>query len=354
MGRRDGDRRSEGLSGLVRCRWDQAKVVKEVPIVDRSVRPIPRDRSQSAPAVSCNAIVNEVKVSYELKLSATRVQRIADIERVSWPIRALFQDAEATQLESQAARFPNAVASDPTALNLSFSSFLVRTPDVCCLIDCGVGNDKSRLDRPPWHERKGDFLAQLRSCGVGPSDIEIVINTHLHADHVGWNTVLESGTWVPTFPNARYVVSKTEMDFWRGRYQSDSHILHGAFDDSVQPVLERNLFSTVDLPCEIAPNLWLEAAPGHTGGQSTVRLLTPAGNVVFLADVMHTPLQFALPHLSSRFCADYDQAVKTRTALLDTCAGNGSIVAAYHFPSPIFGRVAKAGSAYDFRPVAVA
>ncbi|MGE3990415.1 MBL fold metallo-hydrolase [Pseudorhodoplanes sp.] len=287
----------------------------------------------------------------ELNLSGTEIRRIADIESVGWPMRSIFPDPNGTALEGVAARFPNAVLSQESNLNLSFNSFLIRTPHFCGLIDCGVGNHKTRLDRPAWHRREGNFIARLRASGIEVTDIDLVINTHLHADHVGWNTTLAGDGWKPTFPNARYVVPREELDFWREKYRSDPQILHGAFHDSVQPILAEGLYSPVELPCEVAPNLWLEAAPGHTLGLAVVRFVTPEREVVFLSDVLHTPLQFALPMISSKFCFDPDQASRTRIKFLDECAERGAIVAAYHFPRPVFGRVNKAGEGYEFGPV---
>jgi glyoxylase-like metal-dependent hydrolase (beta-lactamase superfamily II) len=284
-------------------------------------------------------------------LSATQISRIADIENVTWPMRAIFSDTNATALDRVASENLNSAVSQEGNLNLSFNSFLIRTPHFRSLIDCGVGNHKARLDRPAWHKREGDFIARLRASGVDVADIDIVINTHLHADHVGWNTTLAGDRWVPTFPNATYVVPKRELEFWNERYQSDRGILHGAFHDSVQPILAKGLYSPVALPCEVAPGLWLEAAPGHTSGLATVRLVTSETDVVFLSDVLHTPLQFALPRVSSKFCFDPDQATNTRIRLLDECAQRGAIVAAYHFPAPVFGRVEKSGEGYDFKPV---
>lgn len=287
----------------------------------------------------------------ELDLHTIRIRRLADIESVAWPIRSIFPDPDGAALERVAPRFPGAVLSPGGDLNLSFNSFVIESPDYVCLIDCGIGNHKVRADRPAWHRRKGDFVSRLRSHGIEVSDVDIVINTHLHADHVGWNTTLAGDEWKPTFPNARYFVSRVELEFWEEQYQVDRHILHGAFHDSVQPVLNSGQYSSVELPHEVAPNLWLEAAPGHTPGLAVVRLVAPQTDVVFLSDVLHTPLQFAIPRISSKFCFDPDRAVRTRIDLLDACVRRRAIAAAYHFSRPVFGRVRNASDGYDFEPL---
>jgi glyoxylase-like metal-dependent hydrolase (beta-lactamase superfamily II) len=282
-----------------------------------------------------------------------QITTISDMEGIFWPIRALFSEDDAVELARAADSFPSALSKDRMDFNLDFNSFLIRSPDFLCLIDCGIGNDKLRPDRPLWNMREGDFLSRLASSGVQPADIDVVINTHLHADHVGWNTVLKDGQWVPTFPNARYVVPRIELEFWTERHATDRSALHGAFQDSVEPIIKHGRYESVDVPSEIAPNLWLEPAPGHTPGMAIVRLSTSNGDIVFLSDVMHSPLQFVRPDISSKICADREMAVATRHLLLNDCVQKRAIVAAYHFPAPIFGRVSHSGTGYGFEPVGI-
>jgi glyoxylase-like metal-dependent hydrolase (beta-lactamase superfamily II) len=254
-------------------------------------------------------------------------------------------------MQEAAAAYPGAVDAQAGTLALTFNSYIVETPDRLILIDAGIGNGKERPDRLAWHLREGDFLQRLGGLGFRPDDFDIVINTHLHADHVGWNTTGSGTEWRPTFPNARYVVPGPELSHWRSLYAQDTHALHGAYADSVQPIVDAGLYDPVELPAEIVPGLWLEPAPGHTGGMAVVRLLTDGGQLVFLADVLHSPIQLATPDLTSNFCVDPAQARATRRRLLDGCAGTDTIVATYHFPPPVFGQIVKAGTGYRLDPV---
>ncbi len=286
-----------------------------------------------------------------LQLGTTRVHRLADIERIGWPVTAIFRDLTADPLKESAASYPGAVDVAAATLALSFNSYVVETPDHLILIDAGIGNGKERPDRPAWHRRDGDFMLRLGALGYKPEDFDIVVNTHLHADHVGWNTTGSGTDWRPTFPNARYVVPASELSHWRSLYGGDPHTLHGAYADSVQPILDAGLYEPVELPAEIVPGLWLEGAPGHTRGMAVVRLVIDGGQLVFLADVLHSPIQLATPDLTSNFCVDPAQACATRRRLLDACAGTDTIVATYHFPPPVFGQIVKAGTGYRFDPV---
>lgn len=293
-----------------------------------------------------------VIVGDRMEIGSTVIHRLADMEDVSWPAAAVFRDLPSSVLHEAAKTYPTAVDAAANALKLTFNSYIIKTPDYLCLIDAGLGNGKERPDRPLWHQRNGDFLDRLKALGYTPEQFDIVINTHLHADHVGWNTVKEDGKWVPTFPNARYVVPLIELSDCRKRFASDNFLLHGAFADSVQPVIEAGQYEGVELSSEIAPGLWLEPAPGHTIGMATVRLSSGGGDVLFLADAIHSPVQLATPDLTSNFCVDPAQSRSTRHRLLDACAGTNTIVATYHFPPPVFGHIVRSGSGYAFEPIA--
>ena len=300
-----------------------------------------------------SVIAEPVLVSADtLKVGSVVVHRLADMENVSWPAAAIFRDLPPQLLREAARDHPSAVDPANDAIRLTFNSYIVRTPDFLCLIDAGIGNGKERPDRPLWHRYDGDFMPRMNALGYQAKDVDLVINTHLHADHVGWNTVKTDGAWRPAFPNARYVVAARELAYWQDLYRSDPHVLHGAYQDSVQPIVAEGLFDAVECPAEIAPGLTLEAAPGHTLGMATVRLRTDHGDVLFLADVLHSPIQLATPDLVSNFCVDPAQARATRHRLLDASAGTNTIVATYHFPPPVFGRIVRKDKGYAFQPVA--
>ena len=254
-----------------------------------------------------------------LELEDVRIYRVADIDDIAWPARALFSGlTDEEMLEAEPLLPPGALNAARSEIRLSFNSFLIQAPNLVALIDAGIGNGKERLDRPAWHRRSGAFLSDLEALGFPPDRIDLVINTHLHADHVGWNTVSEGLVWRPTFRRARYVVPIDELKHWLGlnRDTPAGTILHGAFADSVQPLLDAGVLDAVPVPSEVGPGLRLQPAPGHSPGMAVVRLTFGKRSVLFLADVVHHPLQLGMPHVGSNFCVDPVQARTTRDRIL--------------------------------------
>jgi glyoxylase-like metal-dependent hydrolase (beta-lactamase superfamily II) len=289
-----------------------------------------------------------------LELEDIRIYRIADIDDIAWPARALFSrltDEEMRKAEPLLP--PGALNAARSEIRLSFNSFLIQAPNLVALIDAGIGNGKERLDRPAWHRRSGAFLSDLEALGFPPERIDLVVNTHLHADHVGWNTVAEGPAWRPTFRRARYVVPVDELEYWRalGRDAPAGTILHGAFADSVQPLLDAGVLDAVPVPSEISSGLRFEPAPGHSPGMAVVRLTLDKRSVLFLADVVHHPIQFAMPDLGSNFCADPVQARTTRDRILADSLNGSTILAPYHFASPAFGCLSQENGGLRFSPL---
>lgn len=290
---------------------------------------------------------------HSLHVGPCRVHRLADMDRVKWPATAMFRGLSGEALARAAARTPPGMIDvEAGGLLLSFNSYVVETPDALVLIDAGIGNDKERPDRSLWHKRSSNFLKALEVTSFAPERFDLVINTHLHADHVGWNTVMRDGAWVPTFPRARYVTPAGELAHWRDLYKTkDVETLHGAYADSVAPLVAQGKLEAVKTPCEIVPGLTLEPAHGHAPGMAVVRLKAEGTEILFLADVVHHPLQLSDPETTSNFCMDPAMANATRRRLLDDCVANGTIVAPYHFPTPVFGRFERAGTGYTYVPL---
>ncbi|MFD3513108.1 MBL fold metallo-hydrolase [Streptomyces sp. NPDC058657] len=257
---------------------------------------------------------------------------------------------------------PDAVAETPWlhpdfadsrgVLRLASHTFAVEAGGLRVLIDTGVGNGKRRAN-PAWHELNSDYESRLRAAGFPPASVDLVVLTHLHTDHVGWNTRIEGDAWVPAFPRARYLTSRTEWGYWAGVDMAQER--RQMFDDSVHPVREAGLLDLVDVEdggTEIAPGLRLLPAPGHTPGQVAVELSSGGARALITGDSIHHPVQLARPELCS--CVDIDPslAARTRHRMLDALAGTPTLMLGSHFPHPTAGHVLRAGGSYRLAPCA--
>lgn len=228
-------------------------------------------------------------------------------------------------------------------LLLAFQSFLVRTPHHTILIDACIGNDKNRPGREMWHmKRDTRFLDGLAAAGVGVGEIDYVLCTHMHVDHVGWNTRLEDGRWVPTFPNARYVFHRGEYAYWDAENRKAENPV---FTDSVLPVVQAGRAEMVDGEHAIGDHVRLLPTPGHTPGHVSVRLGRRDAAMVS-GDTLHSPLQARYPEMSVMFDLDPQQAALTRRALLERFAETETVCCMTHFPSPSLGRLRRWGNGF--------
>jgi glyoxylase-like metal-dependent hydrolase (beta-lactamase superfamily II) len=219
-------------------------------------------------------------------------------------------------------------------LKLSVHSWLVRANGRTTLIDTCVGNGKARPSRPFWHLMQTGYLDRLREAGVRPEQVDTVLCTHLHADHVGWNTRLEDGRWVPTFPNARYVFSQLDYDFYRTAEPKTQPAATAAFLDSVEPVVEAGLAELVTGAHAIDEDVSLEPAPGHTPGTVLITLRSRGELAVFSGDILHHAIQVYEPEWNSFACADAVNARASRRKVLERCAGSGGWLMPAHFGAP--------------------
>lgn len=247
---------------------------------------------------------------------------------------------------------PRFVEPESGQVIMSFHSLLVRTPRQTVLVDACVGNDKERPDRPFWHRAQFPYLENLAALGLRPEDIDTVLCTHMHADHVGWNTKLLDGRWIPTFPNASYIFAKREYEHWEAANRaSDAPVNHNSFNDSVLPVVEAGQVQMVADDYEIEEGIWLEPAPGHTPGNVIIHIARKGGRAMLVGDAVHTPVQFANPRLSSRFCSDPVQSAETRARIIDQVAETDTAFLTAHFPTPTAGRVVRQGEAFRFEAI---
>lgn len=245
-------------------------------------------------------------------------------------------------------------ADDEGVLRIDSHSFAFEVDGLRVLVDTGVGNGKERAN-PAWHDLRTDFLERLTAGGFAPDSVDLVILTHLHADHVGWNTREVNGAWVPTFPNARHLTSRIEREFWAAYDMEEAR--RQMFRDSVIPVEQAGLLDLVDVPAEgveIAPGLRLTPTPGHTPGHLAVELTSKGHKALITGDCIHHPVQFAHPAIGACVDIDPQQSEASRRRLLGSLADTDALVLGTHFAPPTAGRVVTHGDAYRLIPVPAA
>jgi len=239
-------------------------------------------------------------------------------------------------------------ALDPTTgkLVLTIQAFLVRTRHHTILVDTCVGDHKPRAQRPFWHMLKlNTFLPRLAAAGVAPEDVDYVLCTHLHWDHVGWNTRLRDGRWVPTFPNAKYIFAREE---WRSFEALHQRLPQPQLVDSVLPVMEAGQAQLVGSDFALDDEVWLEPTPGHTAGHVCVHLASQGAQAVVTGDCIHSPVQCLEPGWFMRADLDPELAVSTRRGFLERYCDSGVLVCATHFPQPSLGRITRRDNAFWF------
>jgi glyoxylase-like metal-dependent hydrolase (beta-lactamase superfamily II) len=234
----------------------------------------------------------------------------------------------------------------------SVHSWLLKTPKLTILIDACGGNNKTRPISPRFHQLNTPYLDRLKAAGVTPEQVDYVILTHLHIDHVGWNTKLENGKWVPTFPNAKYLMSRVERDAHdpqRGAKEKPEGV-NLPFIDSVQPILDAGLAQLVDGNEKLFDGMELVQIPGHTPGMIALKVHSRGQEALFAGDIAHQPIQIAYPDWSTKYCSDPKQAAASRRKVFDYCAETGSLLLPVHFGWPYCGRITRKGDDYSFVP----
>src|SRR5271154_5809979 len=268
------------------------------------------------------------------KLGGATIEKVEEICGAGFKPARMFPNFDQEAFDAQKDwMVPDHVEPGSDRLVGSVHTWVVKTPRHTILIDTCLGNHKDRHN-PGWNKLNTPFFERLAACGCKPESVDFVMCTHLHVDHVGWNTRLEDGRWVPTFPNARYVFSRE------------------AYADSVLPVVAAGLADIVEsATCvhrEIEDGIWLEAAAGHSPGNVVVNAQRGGSRVVFMGDVIHHPIQLVRPDLP--FFADEDPvaACATRTRLLAQGVDNDAVLFPPHFPDPPAGRVRRAARHFSY------
>ncbi len=230
---------------------------------------------------------------------------------------------------------------DEGRLLFSINALLVESGGQRIVVDTCLGNDKERPYRE-FNKLSGPFLRDLEEAGAPREAVDFVLCTHLHVDHVGWNTMKVDEQWVPTFPNARYLFARKEWEYWKDEPEEFGPVV----TDSVRPIVDAGLADLVEMDHKLTDEVWLEPTPGHTPGHVSVRIRSAGEDAVITGDMIHHPCQIAMPDWSSAVDYDKDQSRETRSDFLRRYADQPVLVIGTHFVTPTAGRIVRDGDAY--------
>ncbi|TAI66624.1 MBL fold metallo-hydrolase [Bradyrhizobium sp. Leo170] len=277
----------------------------------------------------------------EWKVGRVKITKVVELETVGHTrfILPLATNEEVQKLPWLIPHF----ATDEGRLKMSIHSLLVETPTRRIIVDTGLGNDKQGRNVPSWNNRKHPFLETLTAAGFPPDSIDTVLCTHLHVDHVGWNTKLVDGQWVPTFSNARYVFGRAEFEHWRDHGKSPDNI--AVFTDSVKPIADADRADLVPSDHRLTEEITLIPTPGHSPGHMSIHIRSDGEEALLTGDVTHHPCQMAHPDWSSTADSDHKQSAVTRRELFSRFADTPTLVIGGHFNA---GHIKREGEAFKF------
>ena len=258
------------------------------------------------------------------------------------PVQAFFPQASAADVARHRWLVPD-YADEKGRLIFRVQAFVLELHGRRIVIDPCVGNAKRR-ELPAWNNKQTPFLERLRSADFAPDAIDTVIHTHLHADHVGWDTHFDNGSWVPTFTRARHLYTRRELEY-RKRETSD---LEDVYADSVAPILAAGLADIVDDDADLGDGLQLESTPGHTPGHVSLWLRSQSDTALVTGDFLHHPVQCAELNWAEFADDDADLARTTRRRMLERATELGALFVGTHFPTCPAGRLHRDGDVFRF------
>ncbi len=287
---------------------------------------------------------------YDFAFGDIGLTRIVEMEMPLLEARTFFPDWDEASIAPHTDwMVPRHYEPESGLVVLAIQAFLIKTARHTILVDSCVGNRKPR-NREFFNDAEFPWMDRFLATGTRPEDIDFVLCTHLHVDHVGWNTRLEDGRWVPSFPNARYIFARTELDFWLA--QSEQGLMTRTGDyvaDSVIPILDAKRELLVEMDHQIEDGVTLAPLPGHTPGQVGLHIASGGAEALLCGDLMHHMIQCHIPDWSTIACADQAAARATRKAFLDRYADTDVTILPSHFPNPSAGRIVPRGEAFGFR-----
>lgn len=267
------------------------------------------------------------------KVGDVEIRAVTDFDDQAWALSRLLPGCEPEMLDEEA--YAPAATYDAAAriLRLRFGGHVIKAGGRTILVDCGVGAGKVRPNRPEWDMRTDTaFLDSLHAQGFSPDDIDIVVITHAHVDHVGWLTVRgPDGGWVPTFPKAEHLFARAELEHWLAAYSTDSSTNFGSTADSIMPVVAHGNVRPVDDDHEITPEVTIRTYPGHTPGSAVVWVRSAGVSAAICGDLIHHPIQLRYPDLSTQFCGDKQLSAESRRDFLDEVVAQDAYLIPNHF-----------------------
>ncbi len=275
------------------------------------------------------------------QVGRVKITRIVEMD-LPVPGEMFLPQATAAELRKSAWLFPHFVSEDAATLKLSIHALLVEAPGLKLVVDTCIGNDRPR-EITGGEPLSTPFLQQLGEAGWSREGVDAVVCTHLHVDHVGWNTMLENGKWTPTFPKARYLIGRREYEFWSAHDDEEQQAI---LSDSVKPIFDAGLADLVEFDHVISPEIRLTPSTGHTPGHVSVMIESEGERAVITGDMAHHPCQLAHPDWTPKFDTDQKESVSTRWRLFAEWADQPTLVIGTHFAAPTAGHVVRDGAAF--------
>ncbi|HUK02862.1 MAG TPA: MBL fold metallo-hydrolase [Steroidobacteraceae bacterium] len=278
------------------------------------------------------------------RIGDVEIARIVEINAFEDDMKMLLQEGTPQFVQQYEWLRPN-FATAAGRMLISFQCFVLRSRDKRVMIDTCIGADRKR-EYDVFCNLKSTFLEDLKAAGYPRESIDTVLCTHLHFDHVGWNTHLVNGRWVPTFPNASYLLGREEFEHWQFLERTHGYHDFTHIEDSIKPILDAKLARFVEKDHRITDEVWLEPTPGHTPGHVSVHISSRGQEAVITGDMMHHPIQLAVPDSHANFDMDKAVGARTRRAFIERYQDRKALIIGSHFCEPTSGWIVRDGAAW--------
>ena len=275
------------------------------------------------------------------KIGKVMITKVVELETVG-STRFILPQAAKEEIRKLPWLIPH-FATEEGRLKMSIHSLVVETPKHRIVVDTGLGNDKEGRSVPTWNKRNGPYLDIMTQAGFPPESIDTVLCTHLHVDHVGWNTRLVDGRWVPTFARARYLFGRTEYEHWRDH--SDTPDKVAVFNDSVKPIVDAGKAELIAGDARLTDEITVIPTPGHSPGHMSILIASDGEKALLTGDVAHHPCQMAHLDWSSTADSEPTRSAATRRQLFSRFADTPTLVIGGHFNA---GHIRRDGAAFKF------